>query len=158
VRADHDVGGGLGVLAWDVEVAGDVVAGARRDDAEVHLGVRQRLDGHVDHPVAADDDQALDAVGDGPTGELDRLGTVVALQLADVEARLAQPWERDGRGPRACSLPGGGVGQQGDLSGHGAEDTRSATRVRGAVPRRTSPVSHPPPSPAARDSRERGRR
>ena len=98
--ADHDVGRRGGVLAREVEVAGHVVAGARWHDAEPGARPGHRLDGQVDHPVAADHDEGLDAVGHAAAGEVERLVGVAPDQVADVVAGVAQP------GQHLCAGPG----------------------------------------------------
>ena len=127
--ADDDVRGQLRVGAGDVEVAGDVVAGAGRDDAEAGVGAGERLHREVHHPVAADHHEALDAVGDAALGQLAGLVGVPADQAAHRKpASLSRGSAIAAvRVPRP--LPGGRVRQERDLSGHAA-----SLRGRGGLP------------------------
>ena len=63
------------VAAGDVEVAGHVVAGARRHESQSYVAAGDGLQRQVDHAVAPDDDQAVDAGLDEPV----LLGCILAL-------------------------------------------------------------------------------
>ena len=105
-----------GILAREVEVAGHVVAGAGRDDAEAGAAVGHGLDPEVDHPVATDHDERLEAVGDALARQVERLVGVAALEVADHEPSVPEPGQRGVPGARALALAGRGVRQERDLA------------------------------------------
>ena len=77
----------------------------------------------MDHAVTADDDQALDAVGDDAAGQVEGLVGVAPGEREDPESRVTQPGQRDGHG---ANPPFPDVGRQGarDRPGHLSEDIR----------------------------------
>ena len=88
---EHHVGRGQRVGARQVEVAGDVVAGPGRDDAQGGPGAGEGLHADVHHAVPAADDQGVHAVGHALVGQVERLVGVPPGQVADHEPAVPQP-------------------------------------------------------------------
>ena len=64
----------------------------------------------MDHAVAADHHQRLDAVGDALAGQVERLVGVAAREVADHEPGVAQPRQRGVAGAaRRVPLPAVGL-------------------------------------------------
>ena len=118
---DDDVGGGLGILCRNTEFARMVVAGARRDDGQRNVGLREHLQRERDDAVTADDHQrvhpALECAVDESSGMLG----VGSRDRDDVDAASMQLRDRPFGRMRRAAVPRRGVGQHRDsrLIGHG---------------------------------------
>ena len=93
---DH-VDGRVHVSARQAERPRDVVARPRRDDAQWQGGARHDVRPEVDHAVAPADHQCLHPGLHRLCGELGGLVGTAPTEVADAEARLLQPRERDRR-------------------------------------------------------------
>ena len=124
-----------GSLRWQVEVAGDVVPRPGGDQPEPGLGVGDRLDGEVHHPVAAHDREGLHPVGDALAGEVEGLVAVSTDEVAHDVTGVTQARQHLLDDARPLALAGGGVGEQRDLRGH-ARSLVGGTGLSGVSQRR----------------------
>ena len=95
---EHDPGGRHGV-GGDSQHPGQIVGGAKRQDAEGQLGVEQRLGRRVHGAVAAAEHDEIDLVA----VRADRRPDIVraaGLRLHETHAAVAQGVERGRRPPR----------------------------------------------------------
>ena len=149
---DHPVDGGVGVLARDVEVARDVVAGAGRDDAE--RGARRRpapgprggpCRRHRTRPGRRP--RRRRTAGPGPAPR-PRRGPA---RSRTVEAGAPQTRERPLPGPGALALARRGVGQEGDLRARHARRLPVCSSVPDSStdPTRRRTPYEPGPAPTA---------
>src|SRR5690606_37133869 len=109
------------VLARQAERGGDVVAGARGDDAERDVGAGDGLHREVDQAVAAEGDERVGPFGDREAGAGERVGGVGADDHGQLGAAGPQP---PGHGLQEAQRPaaaGGGVDEQGEMGGHAPE-------------------------------------
>ena len=111
---DDDVGGRLGILCGNPEFARVVVAGARRDDAERYVGLREHLQRERDDAVTADDHQRVHAALEGAVDEPSRVLGVGARDRDDVDAASVQLRDRPFGRVRRAAVPRRGVGQHRD--------------------------------------------
>ena len=148
----------------EAEAAGDVVARPGRDDPERHLGAGAEVGAEVHHPVAADDDEGVDAARrDGGAALLERAPGVGRAEVEQVDPRGAQEGQRLGADPRPGVLARGRVDDEPQASRHagrlsggpgGAWDD-GGMRARPAAPRR--PAAPPPRGPPRTRRRRRAR-
>ena len=115
-----------GSLCGNAEFAGVVVAGARRDDAERNVGLREHLQRKRDDAVTADDDERVHAAFEGAVDEPPRVLGVGARDRDDVDAALLQLGDRPFGRVRRTAVPRRRIGQHRDAADPARSVTESA--------------------------------
>ena len=121
VASDDHVDGGRRVADRDAVLAGVVVAGSGRDDAERDLAVRQCLQSQRDDAVTAGDHQGIGAAGKGIVNQFPGMCRVTADDLGHVHAAFLKAGDRAFGRVRGVAVTRHRVRQQRDAAdlGHG---------------------------------------
>ena len=136
--------GACGVPQRDADRTRGVVAGAGRQDAERYVGAADHLQREVHQPVTTAHDQRLDAVGHGLAREIGRLVGVAALERPDPPAGSVEQRQRRIAHSAGATLARRGIGEEGDLAGHGAQPIDGVW---------VAAIPHPGPIPIRRGRR-----